>query len=342
MLEQRGDWDAVDAMRNAREVIGFDVYADIWNEGLRAGELPGTGELFLLQPSSSAVRFDRLHTLRVLQDLDGNGIFDDDVVGEVQQASQAVLIGIDTAWEVHSVSPSGRTVRLLPRRTGMLTGRAVQYGGGRPIPGATVKVEPGGFETQTQDDGSFRLEVYEGFIWKLIVSKDGFIPYAVRFYPNRRSGRDPDEEPILVRVGRETSRTVELPEIPDHGSTPRTVFLRDYGSFYGALGLAFPNHAIGDFQFNTWVHSSPEGSFVRGELCACREGQRGLLDLGYQGSMPLEDIAILPFGYTLSHVDMREGSVYVVKAREGLEGHYVIFRILSLTDDGVEISYLFR
>ena len=341
-LEEREDWEAIDEMYRSREVSGFQVDAEIRNESLRAGELPDTGDLFILQPTSAAVRFDGLHALQVLQDLDHNGLFQQEVLGEVQQAFQAVLIGIDTAWEFHSISPSGRTVQLLPKRTGVLAGRAVTFGGGGPIGGATVKVEPGGFETQTGEDGSFRLEVYEGILWKLVVTKDGFIPYTVRFYPNRQFDLNQDEERILVRAGRETSRTVELFEIPDDTATSGTALLRDRGSFYGALGLTFRDQVLGDFVFEIWLDRSPQGDRFRGDVCACKEGQRGLVDLGDQGSRPLEDIPIVPFGYTRDHVELREGSVYLVKALEGLEGHFLVFRVLSRTEDGIEIAYLFR
>ena len=339
-LEEREDWEAVDAMHRSREVTGFQVYAVVRNESLRVGKLPDTGVLFILFPTSAAARFDELYALQVLQDLDHDGLFEQDVVGEVQQAFQAALIGIDTAWEIHSVSPSGRTVQLVPKRTGVLAGRAVTFGGGDPIAGATVKVEPGGFEAQTAEDGSFRLEVYEGILWKLLVTKDGFIPYTVRLNPNRQSDLDQDEERILVRAGRETSRTAELFEIPDDKSG--TVLLRDYGSFYGALGLTFRDKVLGDFVFETWLVGFPEGDRFQGSVCACKEGQRGLVDLGDQGSRPLEDIQIVPFGYTRDHVELREGSVYLVKAREGLEGHFLVFRVLPRTEDGIEISYLFR
>ena len=39
-LEDRGDWDAVNAMYDEREVNGFEVYAEFWNEGLRASPVP--------------------------------------------------------------------------------------------------------------------------------------------------------------------------------------------------------------------------------------------------------------------------------------------------------------
>ncbi len=143
-----------------------------------------------------------------------------------------------------------------------------------------------------------------------------------------------------MQAGRETSHTAELFEIPDDKSG--TVLLRDRGSFYGALGLTFQNHVLGDFLFETWLIRFPEGDRFQGNVCACREGQRGLFDLGDQGSKPLEDIPIVPFGYTRDHVELREGSVYLVRAREGLEGHFLIFRVLPRAEDGIEISYLFR
>ena len=337
-LQDREDWEAYDAMHRSREVSGFQVYVDIRNESLRTGELPNTGELFMLLPASAATRFDRLFALRVVQDLDHDGLFEQDVVGEVQQAFQAALIGIDTAWEIDSVSPSGNTVRLVPKRTGLLTGRVMTFGGGSPVAGAAVKVEPGGFGTQTGEDGTFRLEVYEGIVLKLLVAKDGFIPYTAGSNPNRQFEPGQDEERILVRAGRETFHTAELFEIPEDASTSGTALLRDRGSFYGALGLTFRDQVLGDFVFETYT----EGDRFQGAACACKGGQRGLLDLSDQGSKPLEDILIVPFGYTRDYVELREGSVYLVKAREGLEGHFLIFRVLSRTEDGIEISYLYR
>ena len=67
-----------------------------------------------------------------------------------------------------------------------------------------------------------------------------------------------------------------------------------------------------------------------------------MVDLGDQGSLPLEDIPVLPFGYTRDRIELREENVYMVRAREGLEGHFLVFRVLYGTEDGFQISYLFR
>ena len=339
-LEEDEDWGAIDAMHRSREVIDFQLSTGLTNESLRVGSIPYSGEPFMLQPTSPAVRFDRLHTLQILQDVDLDWLFEQDVVGEVQQAPLGVLVGTDMAWRVHSVSPSGRTVQLLPMQTGVLVGRVATFASGSPIADATVRVEPGGFETQTEEDGTFRLEVYEGILWKLLVTKDGYIPYTARYYPNSRSDTDHGEERILVRPGRETVHTVKLFEMPD--TMLGTAFLKDFGTFYGALGMSFRDGILGDFSFTTWLYETGEGTRLGGDVCACKEGQRGLVDLGNQGSKPLEDIPILPFGYTRGQIELREGSVYMVKASEGFEDRYVVFRVLSMTKDGVEISYLFR
>ena len=81
-LGELEDWEAVDEMYRSREVSGFQVYADIRNESLRVGKLPETGDLFILFPTSVVARFDELHALQVLQDLDRDWLFEQDVVGE--------------------------------------------------------------------------------------------------------------------------------------------------------------------------------------------------------------------------------------------------------------------
>ena len=132
-----------------------------------------------------------------------------------------------------------------------------------------------------------------------------------------------------------------LAEIPE--KTSGSVTLKEHGSFYAAIGLAFRDDRIGDFQFSQGAWRDETGELkVRGDVCACRDGQRGLVELGDHGSTPLSEIGIVPFGYTQRHVALEVGNVYIVKGREGLEGHFVVFRVDSMTEDGITISYLFR
>ena len=49
-----------------------------------------------------------------------------------------------------------------------------------------------------------------------------------------------------------------------------------------------------------------------------------------------------PSAIPKTRIELREENVYMVRAREGLEGHFLVFRVLYGTEDGFQISYLFR
>ena len=87
-----------------------------WNA--RVGHLPETGEAFVLYSySRNIVLYTELDDIHVWQDIDGDGVVRYSTPGESARASDAVLIGSTKAWEIHSVSPSGKTVRLLQKQT---------------------------------------------------------------------------------------------------------------------------------------------------------------------------------------------------------------------------------
>ena len=87
-----------------------------WNA--RVGHLPETGEAFVLYSySRKIVPYVELDHIAVWQDIDGDGVVRSSTPGESALASDAVLIGSTKAWEIHSVSPSGKTVRLLQKQT---------------------------------------------------------------------------------------------------------------------------------------------------------------------------------------------------------------------------------
>lgn len=316
----------------------YSVNAYFFITSVRVGKLPETGEVFVVESSGGGARFDDLaKNVQILQDLNQDGAVTSDIRGEAQQARDSILIGAKKAWKIYSVSPLGRTVKLLPKEKGVLTGKVVTFIGAQPISGATVRLWPGEFETKTEQDGSYRLQAYEGPLWKMLVTKEGYIPFTVNYA--RDSSRQ--EELIRVRAQGETSYRVELAELPKQASGTAT--LKDSGSFYGSLGLVFQDEFLGDFWFQFYQYQVQEGAIrFNTQVCACREGQRGLVAMGDQGSKALDQIAIPPFGYSQGSTELKPGNVYVVKAREGLEGHFVLFRVDSVSQEGVKVSYLFK
>jgi hypothetical protein len=276
----------------------------------------------------------------VLQDVDGNGLISLSSGGEVQGISTATLVGATKAWDIVSVSASVRTVQLLPKKTGTLKGLVRTFLGAQAISGATVQVWPGPFETVSDQDGAYSLEVYAGQVWKMLVKKEGYIPFAFSY---SSANKEQSTQRIIVRPDSQTTYNVEeMVEFPEQLSG--TAKLGPYGSFMGVFGLSLSNTVAGDFQHSLYQSRDKEGNITPfAQVCACQEGQRGIVGIGDRGSTPLEQITIIPIGYvTQSWIQLVPDSVYISKAREGLEGHFVVFRVDSIAEDGVTISYLFR
>ncbi|MEW6456623.1 MAG: hypothetical protein AB1410_07935 [Acidobacteriota bacterium] len=74
---------------------------------------------------------------------------------------------------------------------------------------------------------------------------------------------------------------------------------------------------------------------------ANNEGQRGVLDLGDIGQVPLNQVDIPSIGYNRFGVSAVEGHTYVSLAQEGEEGNYIIFRIIKIEDLSVTIEFFY-
>lgn len=306
--------------------------SDLYIRTLRVGQIPETGETFLIGDQSGRGTFDTRETM-VLQDVDGNGVISQGSNGEVQQVRDALLIGIDRAWSVLSVSPSGRTVQLVPKQKGVLKGQVRTFLGAEAIPGANIQLWPGSFETESDENGAYRLEVYVGNAWKLLVKKEGYLSFSYNLTGYAQAAG----ERVFARENTETTYDIELAELPEESSG--TIKLDGRGSFLGAMGLTLNNLSLGDFEYT--IYPGQDGSFIaQGYICACHNGQRGIVALG---DKTIDQASIPPIGYaTRRSFKLQEGSAYVSKAREGMEGHFIIFVVESISDDGITISYLFR
>ena len=117
------------------------IWANLYINTLYIGQVPGTSTYFLIDSADSA-RFDTPQT-RVFHDVDHDGFIFSDVTDEVQTSANATIIARQQAWEVVSISPSGREVTLSPAGTGSLSGQVRTFVGAQAIAGATVQVWPG-------------------------------------------------------------------------------------------------------------------------------------------------------------------------------------------------------
>ena len=337
------------------DIASVSISANLYTNTMYVARVPGSSTYFIIDSTGSG-RFDTPQT-RVIQDVDHDGFIFDSVTGEVQTSVDAVIVARDDAWRVDSISPSGREVRLTPTGKGTLSGTVQTFLGAESIADATIQVWPGPFETVSLPDGSYSLEAHSGEVWKMLVKKKGYVPFS--YYGGTASER---REPvasgdrILIRQDRNNTYDVELAEIPDVRSG--TARFNQNGSFHGALGLAVTDATVGDFDYQIYQDIEytledeirlAQGLEAQGtvrtnaRICACYEGQRGIVELGDYGSRALELLPIPPIGYvTQQRLELIPGSVYVSKAREGLEGHFVVFRVDSISESAASVTYLFR
>ena len=115
-----------------------------------------------------------------------------------------------------------------------------------------------------------------------------------------------------------------------------TVVLKN-GDSYHFLTQEMHKYVNGDF----YVLLPTVG---KAEFWANNRGQHGLQDLGDIGDMPLDQVSIPEKGYQSPRfgVDVIIGHTYVSLAREGEEGHYIVFRVVEfIAGDHVKLEYLY-
>lgn len=72
-------------------------------------------------------------------------------------------------------------------------------------------------------------------------------------------------------------------------------------------------------------------------------GQRGVIDMGDLADTDLVEVTIPTTGYTRFGVACAVNHIYISLAQEGEEGHYVIFKVLSMIlDTSCTIEWLYK
>ena len=113
-----------------------------------------------------------------------------------------------------------------------------------------------------------------------------------------------------------------------------TIRLSNSDSYHFLANEIF-NLTGGDFYFGF--------SKGKSKFWANNHFQGGIIDLGDIGDVPLDSIDPPLQGYYRFGVEAILGHTYVSPAKEGEEGHYIIFRVIQLVDDQyVEIEYFYR
>jgi len=128
---------------------------------------------------------------------------------------------------------------------------------------------------------------------------------------------DPEQDIIV---------TVELK--PATGPKQGYIILNDGDSYHFLVGETY-NLSGGDFYFSS------------GGFWANNWHQQGVIDLGIVNDA-LCTVEAPSSGYTRYGVEAIVGHTYVSLAKEGEEGHYIVFKVITLTEDSVSLGYSYR
>ena len=234
-----------------------------------------------------------------------------------KQATLPFKLG-DTAYVAREVSLAGDRLLISPARNGRLEGTITDAVVGDPIPGARVELVPGDHEATTDDQGRYVLDVPEGSYYRIEVEAPGLVP------GNRRV---PDV------VADETARaSLSLLEPQEARSGTLTL---DLGDSYHFLSGQTSRRGGGDFYL-----AEDDGKL---EFVANNQFQLGLVDLGRQ-KKDLSEIPIRASHFRRYGLPVREGHVYVSRAKEGEDGHHVAFRVTEADPEAktATIDWVYR
>jgi len=277
--------------------------------GVKIGEEGQTAAILLIDDNTDGLYNSPQDIICV--DLNGDWIPDPSCgSNELISLSDAFYLG-GTPYIVDYVAPDGTYISFRIAPEGEILGVVESASTGEPLPGVKIEAWASAHrETFTQEDGHYMLKLAEG-CWNLRASLPGFIPVL--------------EEGVCISGKASLRWDITLQRVP---LVRDTVTLYDGDSYDFATGER-GKYTGGDLYFSN------------GEFWANNLHQRGLLDLGGSG-LPLDDIVPPQVGYTRFGVKAVIGHTYVALLHEGIEGCFMIFRVIDLTANSVTIEYLLR
>ncbi|MDP2952926.1 MAG: hypothetical protein Q8O76_06390 [Chloroflexota bacterium] len=295
---------------------------------IRIGQLPGADSRpVALVDANSNGRFNDPDD-RLVVDLNGDGLADGSRTSLVTEAEHFRL---DTPfylggkpWKLIGVSASGDEARFGMPETGTLTGVIYNQYNLAPLVGAKVRVFPGPLETKTDASGWYYLTAAEGLVRKVIVTQDGYVPVL-----EKSKGMVPPRGTLPLSFGMK-------PLPAQRGGTI---------TLTGTVGYHFLEATPLQFLGTDFMVFGMDIAFGRGTaIIEARPewGNRGIIYLGNLGPMALQDVVPPPAGYRFSYWGVSVGDVYVAQAREGEEGHYIVFRITKIEKNETTLEYFYR
>ena len=310
--------------------IDFNHFHDtdeltFFHSGLYEGEiiLGGKVRRFAILDDNSNGLFNDLETDTLILDLDGDGKADGSRYSSDILNPMNLGFSIDgTPFKVSWIHPAGEAIRFDPAQLGELTGRVTDGVTGAPISGATISYAKMDLTVVSDIDGFYSAQVGEGTVSQLTVKADGYIPETPSNF---------ELSQLHVTPETPTTRNFQLTTV---GPMAGEVTLQ-HGESYHFLAREKSRGAGGEFY--VILSESGESNFR-----ASRFGQRGLLSLNVIEGFPLHLFDPPDEGYNRLNSQVQLGHTYISLAKEGEEGHFIVFRVTELIPgSSVTLEYLY-
>lgn len=264
--------------------------------------------------------FNELDIDTFIVDLNSDGSFRGEDNERIDPMSGPILI-TGRCFKVTDVSPSGDFIEFEEIPAAKVEGVVVNKNNGIPIANAQAAVFPGDLKGVSSSDGRYIVTLCPGEYNLIRTTHPDYIP-------------DDEFEDFQILSGGVVQIDIELrpaPTVPPSGQ----VRLEDRDSYHflagerselggGEFYFGFGDDSVAKF----WANNYP---------------QRGLIDLGNIGALDLNEVSIPQSGYYKFGVTAVVGHTYVSLAREGEEGHYVVFRVEEIKPNAsILLSFVYR
>lgn len=259
-------------------------------------------------------------------DLAKTAIFVDES-GKIIESRADSPFSIDgTFYNVADISDSGGRITLARSAFGEVVGQVTDSQTGNPISGVTVVLSPFGASPydpsgSTGPDGRFKIPAPQGVYRTLTAKRDGYVP---------------EYEGINETVKAGEQLTLDVKITPGSVAAAHSGVLKlEDGDSYHFLSGERSKYADGDFYVSL---SGNDAKFYANNLY-----QQGVAEIGDIGSKLPDNFDVAQSTLSRFGVPAVVGHTYVSPAKEGEEGHYILFRVTNIVPDKyVEIEFQYR
>ena len=300
----------------SREIGKYRLH--YYRDSIRQGvvNLEGVNYPVAIADESATGSYSKLDQITLFLDANQDGNISKN---EKTYANSSFMVNGDY-YRVENISSDGSQLKIRKAQFGTVNGRVLNATTKAPIADAKLLFYPLNIAIITGSFGNYSVKLPEGKYWQIATQHTGYIPEFTRI-------------DITVNSDQSYTQEILLPPIPPNVPLRGTLRLSG-GDSYHFLSGKKDKYSGGDFYLG---FSDKVPKFFANNMY-----ERGVVDVGDMSNNPLEQVNPPSTGYTQFGVVATVGHTYVSQAKEGEEGHYIIFRVTYIKPEKyIDIEYYY-